>query len=114
MVDLLETLAALLTPDVAERALALVPHLAHAQMNGQPAQAWLVQTAATLDGWVCGSLARRFLRFDAIQCPAARAHELAERIAAAFPGTLDTPPTLNTAVAEAWLSPRAHDSIWGR
>jgi hypothetical protein len=101
-------------PDVAAQALALVPNLAGARMNGQPEQSWLVQAAADLDGWLCGSLApgRACLRFDAIQVPVARARELAERITAVFPRAPDHLPALDTAVAEAWLVRDALDPVW--
>jgi hypothetical protein len=103
-------------PAVAEQALRfLLPEQRTARPNmTQPPMAWLVEQARELGGRLVGALAvgRGYARFDGVQVPAAAARELAERVAAAWPGTADAPDALAAAVAEAWASWAATSPLW--
>jgi len=81
--------------------------LATGRLNGvQPPMRWLVAMAADLGGRLVGQFVpgRGFARFDEVQVSAAAARTLAERVAAAWPATADTPAALPAATAEAWPS----------
>lgn len=103
-------------PDVAERALDLLPSdLWTARLNlSQPPMAWLVDTAAELGGRLVGALepGRSFARLDGVQVDAALTRPLAERVAAAWPEIDDAPAALPAATAEAWNSWTAAWPIW--
>jgi hypothetical protein len=103
-------------PDVAARTLHLLPSdMRTARLNlSQPPMAWLVATAAELDGRLVGSLepGRAFARLDGVQVDAALARTLAERVAAAWPDTTGAPAALPAATAEAWTSWTAAWPIW--
>jgi hypothetical protein len=75
---------------------------------------WLVEQARELGGRFLGSLAvgRSYARFDGVQVPAGAAHDLAERVAGAWPGTADAPDALAAAVAQAWASWAATSPLW--